>query len=117
MASKVPLLISNVLPSDMASCKAHPPPTPLNTTLLKAVPPEVIVLPTAVALKVTVFAPGVNEPPLLFQVPKTLNVPDGAVNVPDDKARFVVVTVPDDPVNVPPLMVKPPLNVCVAVDA
>ena len=117
MASKVPLLISNVLPTDMASCKAHPPPTPLNTTLLKAVPPEVIVLPTAVALKVTVLAPGVNEPPLCAQLPVTLNVPDGAVNVPEDNATFVVVTSPADPVNVPPLMAKPPLNDCVAVDA
>ena len=68
-------------------------------------------------VKVTLLVPGVNVPPLCAQLPVTLNVPDGAVNVPEDNATFVVVTSPADPVNVPPLMAKPPLNDCVAVDA
>jgi hypothetical protein len=36
--------------------------------------------------------------------------------VPEDSVTFVVVTDPVDPLNVPPLIVNPPLNVCVAVD-
>ena len=100
LALKVPWLISNVLPTDMASFNAHPPPTPLNTTLLNAAPPDLIVLPAAVDVKVTVLAPGVNVPPVFDQFPDTLNVPDGAVSVPDN-ITLVVVTVPDDPVNVP----------------
>ena len=63
------------------------------------------------------MVPGVKVPPLCAQLPDTSNVPDGAVNVPDDKVKLVVTTLPLDPVNVPPLIVKPPLKVCVAVDA
>ena len=63
------------------------------------------------------MVPGVNVPPLCNQLPETLNVPDDEVNVPDDSVRSVVVTVPLDPVNMPPLIVNPPLNVWVAVDA
>ena len=87
-------------------------------------------------LKVTVFAPGVNvEAPVLDQFPLTLNVPDGAikvplvkdtfedvmlpaapVNVPPDTVNAPVFTVPDAPqVYIPPLMVKPPVCVWLAV--
>ena len=68
-------------------------------------------------MKVTVLVPGVNVPPLCAQLPLTLNVPLGAVKVPDDKVTFVTATVPDAPVNVPPLTVKPPVKVCVVVEA
>jgi hypothetical protein len=68
-------------------------------------------------VNVTVLVPGVNVPPLCDQLPDTLNVPDGAVSVPEDNVSVVVVTPPVDPVNVPPLIVNPPLNVCVALDA
>ena len=68
-------------------------------------------------LKVTVFVPGVNVPPVWDQLPETSNVPDGAVKVPKDKVMLVVATVPVEPVKVPPLTVKPPLKVWVAVEA
>ena len=43
--------------------------------------------------------------------------PELAVNVPLLSVTSVLVTAPVDPVKVPPDIVKPPLNVCVAVDA
>ena len=68
-------------------------------------------------LNVTVFVPGVKVPPVWDQLPETSNVPEGAVKVPKDKVMLVVATVPVEPVNVPPLTVKPPLKVWVAVEA
>ena len=68
-------------------------------------------------LNVTVFVPGVKVPPVWDQLPETSNAPEGAVKVPEDKVMLVVATVPVEPVNVPPLTVKPPLKVCVAVEA
>ena len=59
-------------------------------------------------LNVTVLVPGVNVPPLTDQLPDTLNVPELAVNVPEDIVTFPVFTTPLEPVNAPPLIVKPP---------
>lgn len=51
--------------------------------------------------------------PLFVQLPDTFNVPLGAVNVPLLKVIVVVLTVPLDPVKLPPLIVRPPLKFCV----
>ena len=67
--------------------------------------------------KVTVPELALNVPPELVQLADTFMLPLGAVNVPEDRVTLVVVTVPDDPVNVPPSTVSPPLKVWVAVDA
>jgi len=48
---------------------------------------------------------------------KRLKVPEGAVNVPEEMLTVVVVTSPLEPLKVPPLTVKPPLNVWVLVEA
>ena len=74
-------------------------------------------MPTDALVKVTVFEPGVNVPPDFAQLPETLNVPEGAVKTPLLKVTSVVVTAPPAPVKVPPEIVKPPLNVCVAAPA
>ena len=55
--------------------------------------------------------------PALAQLPETFNVLVGAVNVPDEILTLVVLTVPPAPVNIPPLMVRPPLKFWVALDA
>ena len=52
-----------------------------------------------------------NVPPVLVQLPETLNVVEGAVSTPEDKLTLVTVTIPVEPVNVPPATVKPPLSV------
>ena len=85
------------------------------TKLLNEVPPEFNVC-VADDVKVTVFAPGAKVPPDCNQLPATLNVPDGAVSVPLLRIIFPEVTLPVDPVKVPPATVRSPLNVCVAVD-
>ena len=68
-------------------------------------------------LKLTVPLLLPNVPPVCDQVPDTFKVVDGAVKVPVDKMILVAVTVPVDPLNVPPLTVKPPLKLCVALEA
>jgi len=68
-------------------------------------PPLIAVVP----LKFTV-PPLAVKVPALAQLPETFNVLVGAVNVPDEMLTLVVLTVPPAPVNVPPLMVKPPLK-------
>ena len=62
-------------------------------------------------LNVTVLLPGANVPPVTDQLPDTFNAPDGAVNTPEESVTFVAVILPVDPLNVPPLMVSPLLNV------
>ena len=68
-------------------------------------------------LKFTVPLLLTKLPVVCDQVPDTLKVVEGAVNVPVKSDTLLVVTVPVEPVKAPLLMVKPPLNVCVAVDA
>src|SRR6266545_2211865 len=55
-------------------------------------------------VKVTVPLLTLNVPPLLDQLPETLNAPDalGAVSVPLFNVTLPTVTVPPEPVNVPP---------------
>ena len=68
-------------------------------------------------LKVTVPVPGLNAPPVLVQLPDTLNAPMGAFRVPEDKVTFVTFTSPVEPVNIPPDIVRPPLKLLVLVEA
>ena len=70
-----------------------------------------------VPFSVTVPPLEVKVPPELFQLPETFILPLGAVSVPDDNVTVAVVTVPLEPVKTPPLTVKPPLKVWVAVEA
>jgi len=84
--------------------------------LLNELPPEFNVCVPA-EVNVTVFAPGVKVPPVFAQLPETLNVPDGAVSVPLLSVISAVATVPVDPVNVPPEIVRPPLNDWATVEA
>ncbi len=67
--------------------------------------------------KVTVLVPAVNVgEPEIVQLPETVNVPEGAVSVPEESVSAPLTsTTPEEPVNVPPEIVSPPLNVCVAV--
>ena len=95
------------------SCKV---PVPVCEIVLKIVEPEFSVcVPEPV--KVTVFVPGVNVPPVLDQLPETLKAPDGAVSIPELSIILLVAIVQVDPVNVPPDIVRPPLSVCIAVEA
>ena len=87
--------------------------------------PEMVILLNELVLEPLMAVVPLNTTvPLLFvntpesaKLPETFIVPLGAIRVPDEIFTFEVVTVPDEPVNVPPLTVNPPLNVCVAVEA
>ena len=72
-----------------------------------------------VPLKVTVPLLAAKVAPLLVQLPETFNCPDDddAVKVPLFKVSVVVLTIPLEPVKVPPEMVRPPLSVWVLVEA
>ena len=62
------------------------------------------------------LVPGVNVPPVLLQLPATVNVPDGAVRVPLERVTSPSTSIaPELPVSVPPDTVSPPVNVCVCV--
>ena len=107
-----------LMPELLASINVTPVPVLLMVKPLNEVVCEPPITCVLLPLKVTalVSAPGVNVPPLFAQLPDTLNVPEGAVNVPELNVSLVVKTLPVEPVNVPPLIFKPlPLNVCVPV--
>ena len=92
-------------------------PAVVSVKLLKVVEPDINwLLPSKVTVPELELNVGV---PLTAQLPDTSNVPLalGAVKVPEDSVTLVVVTVPDDPVNVPPETVNPPFKVWVPVDA
>jgi len=74
--------------------------------------PVIAVVPS----KVTV-PPFALKVPALAQLALTFMFPLGAVNVPDEILTLVVLTVPPAPVNVPPLIVNPPLKFWVALEA
>jgi hypothetical protein len=50
--------------------------------------------------------------PEFEKFPEIFNVELGAVNVPDEIVKLVVVTAPVEPANEPPETVNPPSNVC-----
>ena len=94
----------------VSNCKV---PAPVWDMLLNDEPPEFKVCMPAALVKVTVFDPGVNVPPVFDQFPETLNVPDSAVNVPLLNVTSVTETVAAEPVNVPPETTKfPPVRAC-----
>ena len=61
---------------------------------------------------VTVPELELNVPPILDQLPLTVNVPvEGAVNVPLERVMVPPTSMfPVEPINVPPDMVRAPLN-------
>jgi len=69
--------------------------------------------------KITVLLPAVNVgEPEMVKSADTVNVPDGAVKVPLDRVSVLLTsTAPVEPVKIPPEIVRPPLKVCVPVEA
>jgi hypothetical protein len=67
-----------------------------------------IVWVPAPKVNVTELDPGAKAPPVFDQFPDTVNVPEGAVRVPLVRVTSEEDTVPVEPVNVPPVMDKPP---------
>ena len=103
----------------MPAVKVNCLPAIIEVKLLNVEEPEIIDVP--VVSKVTVPELWVNVPLEWSKFPEILNVPEepGAVNTPLDSVKlpFTSTTLFEAPVNVPPLTVKPPLNVCVQVEA
>ena len=89
-------------------------PAVVEVKLKNEVEPDIVETPAP--LKVTVPELWLKVPEFA-QLPDTFMFPLGAVSVPDVIFTLVVVTVPDEPVNVPPLIVNPPFKLCVVVDA